>query len=90
MAAGRPIIVSADAEANRIVSDSEAGICAPAEDARGLADGIHRVAGNAERRVEMGRAARATARFRFDRTVTVRQTADCLLRAAASHWPART
>jgi len=43
MAAGRPLLVSADGETARIVEEAGAGYCVPAEDAAGLADAIFRL-----------------------------------------------
>jgi glycosyltransferase involved in cell wall biosynthesis len=37
MAAGKPVIVAADGEANRVVREAKCGLCAEAEDAEGLA-----------------------------------------------------
>jgi glycosyltransferase involved in cell wall biosynthesis len=40
LAAGKPIIASLDGEGVRVILEAGAGVAAPAEDARGLADAI--------------------------------------------------
>jgi glycosyltransferase involved in cell wall biosynthesis len=64
-AAGRPLVATnVGGVADVVVKD--AGFTAPAGDARGLADGILRLARNSELRRQMGRRAREHVRTRFD------------------------
>lgn len=68
MACGRPVISSAIGGAAELVVDREnAMVCAPS-DAAGLADRIAILAKEPELRARIGRAGRACAEARFDRT----------------------
>ncbi|HEX5466645.1 MAG TPA: glycosyltransferase family 4 protein [Candidatus Limnocylindrales bacterium] len=74
LAAGRPLIVSADGEAAAIVRSSRpaAGLTSPAEDAAALREAIVELAGRSPRsRAAMGRAARAVAESAYDREAIV-------------------
>lgn len=82
LAAGRPVIVSADGEAARIVRDAGAGRVAPAEDGPALAAAIRSLA-EASDRAEIGRRARSAAEAQFDRRATVARLARVLAAAAA-------
>jgi glycosyltransferase involved in cell wall biosynthesis len=67
LASGRPVIVAADGETARIISEAGAGICVPAEDGAALANAIRRLRDMpAEQRRKMGEAGRAYARAHFD------------------------
>src|SRR6185312_8488789 len=60
MAAGRPILMSVDGEAARLITEAGAGIAVPPEDPPALADAIVRMALlPREAREAMGRAGRA-------------------------------
>jgi len=66
LASGRPIIVAADGETARIVSEAGAGICVPAEDSQALARAIRQLRDMpAETRRQMGAAGRAYAHANF-------------------------
>lgn len=77
LAAGRPIIVSADGYAATLVAEAGAGLVAPAEDPQALAGAIASLRGNADR-VPMGAAAQELARTRFSRQASVAALADAL------------
>jgi glycosyltransferase involved in cell wall biosynthesis len=81
MAAGLPVVVSADGLAARIVTDSDGGFRAPAEDAAGLARALDRAAADPDR---AGRANRASAYVaeHYDRSMTLDRLAG-LLQAVA-------
>lgn len=77
LAAGRPIIVSADGYPATVVNDAGAGLVAPAEDADALADAIATLRVHRGREA-MGAAARDLARTRFSRQASVAALADAL------------
>jgi glycosyltransferase involved in cell wall biosynthesis len=81
LAAGRPLLVSADGEAVRIVVASRAGRVAPAEDATALAAAIVAMR-DAPDRQEMGHRARAAAEADYDRARIVGRLAGLLAAAA--------
>jgi glycosyltransferase involved in cell wall biosynthesis len=81
LAAGRPIVVSADGEAARVVTAGGAGLTAPAEDPAALADAILALRDSPDRPA-MGVRARAVAEADFDRARIVRRLADLLATAA--------
>lgn len=81
LAAGRPIIVSADGEAARIVRNNRAGSVAPAEDAAALAKAITQI-GEARDRRAMGRRGRALAESEYARAAIVERLAAILATAA--------
>jgi glycosyltransferase involved in cell wall biosynthesis len=83
LAAGRPVIVSADGDAAEIVSGSGAGVAAPAEDVTALRRAILELAG-ADRR-SSGMAARQVAVERFDRRAIVLRLASLLDEVVAAH-----
>ena len=63
LAAGRPVLVVADAksDAARIVADSGCGLAADPDDPQGVADAIRELRSNPLRLTEMGTRARAVA-----------------------------
>ncbi len=77
LAAGRPVIVSADGYPATLVEEAGAGLVAPAEDARALADAIATI-GTHPGRIAMGTAAQDLARTRFAREASVAALADAL------------
>ena len=77
LAAGRPIIVSADGYPAALVHDAGAGFTAPAEDALALADVITAF-GTDSTHGDMGAAAADLARSRFSRQASVAVLADAL------------
>jgi glycosyltransferase involved in cell wall biosynthesis len=83
LAAGRPLIVSADGEAARIVREADAGVVARAEDSTGLADAMRRVRDDPERAAH-GRRALVVAEAQYDRRKIVARLAALLSDAAQS------
>lgn len=77
LAAGRPIVVSADGFPATLVRDARAGLAAPAADAAALADTIRALALHPGRDA-MGAAAADLARTRFSRQASVAALADAL------------
>jgi glycosyltransferase involved in cell wall biosynthesis len=77
LAAGRPIIVSADGYPAKIISDALAGLVAPAEDPLALADAMVALRRHTGR-TEMALAAADLARSRFSRHASVAALADAL------------
>jgi glycosyltransferase involved in cell wall biosynthesis len=76
LAAGRPIIASADGDSARIVLEGRAGVVAPAENPLALRDAILTLMG--EDLVSLGAAARGVARSGFAREVIVERLAGYL------------
>lgn len=81
LAAGRPVIVSADGEAARIIQEADAGVAAPAEDAAALADAVRAVRDDPDR-TGRGRRALAVAKASYDRRKVVGRLGELLLAAA--------
>jgi glycosyltransferase involved in cell wall biosynthesis len=81
LAAGRPLVVSADGESARIVADARAGLVAGAEDAAALAAAIVRLRDAVDREA-MGTRARAVAETDFDRRRILDRLAGLLATAA--------
>jgi glycosyltransferase involved in cell wall biosynthesis len=77
LAAGRPLVVSADGDAEEVVSHARAGVTAPAGDAAALRRAIDQLPRGGER-TEMGLRARGLAEAAFDRRQTVRALSDHL------------
>ena len=77
LAAGRPVIVSADGYPADLVRDARAGFTSAAEDAQGLADAIRTFAASKDL-VGIGIAAAELARTRFSRSASVAVLADIL------------
>lgn len=75
LAAGRPIVVSADGDAAETVNTSRAGLVAPAEDAPTLADRMLELASSPSRAVELGANGRLIATASFDRKAVVHRLA---------------
>ena len=67
LAAGRPAISNAPAQAARLLAESGCGIAVPPGDAAGLAAALMSLVGNPARREAMGQAARGLAVRRYDR-----------------------
>lgn len=74
MAAARPVLLSVAGEAREILEDAGAGLYYPAEDARGLVEGIQRLMADS-RRDEMGRRGREYVAGRFTRQAQAREMA---------------
>jgi glycosyltransferase involved in cell wall biosynthesis len=83
LAAGRPMIVSADGDAARIVVDAEAGFAAPAEDADALKAAIRATMASTGR-ADLGRRALEASAV-YDRAVIVRQLEADLFEIARRH-----
>jgi glycosyltransferase involved in cell wall biosynthesis len=77
LAAGRPLIVSANGYPATIVRDASAGLVAPAEDSAALADAMMALRRHTGR-TEMALAAADLARSRFSRHASVAALADAL------------
>lgn len=77
MAAGRPILASLNGEGGRMVLEADAGLAAPAGDARALADSVLTLYGMApEERDRLGANGRRYSRQHFDRSLLVDQLLD--------------
>lgn len=69
MACGKPIVVCADGEAQRTVREAEAGVCADAEDAEGLAEQLERLVQlQPELLAQMGKNSRKYFEQHFDKS----------------------
>lgn len=86
LAAGRPLVVSANGDAADIVRAAGAGVTAAAGDASALRDAIAEVQ-DPDRRSEMGRRGREIAASVYDRQQTVRALADYLQEILNRHVP---
>ena len=74
LAAGRPVLASLNGEGARLVTEAEAGLAAPAEDARALADAVVQLFNMAPaERERLGDNGRRYARLHFDRELLVDQ-----------------
>lgn len=82
LAAGRPVVVSADGEAARLVVGAGAGRAAPAEDPDALRSVILSLAGEPVRAATQGLAARRLAESTFDRGAIVALLSGYLVAAA--------
>jgi glycosyltransferase involved in cell wall biosynthesis len=67
MASGRPVVVSADGEAKRIVTDAGCGIAVVPGDSKGLSEAIRTLKANPALRDEMGLRGRKAAETLYDR-----------------------
>ena len=77
LAAGRPVLASLNGEGARLVMEAEAGLAAPAEDPRALADAILQLYRMAPAdRDKMGENGRRYASRNFDRELLVDQLLD--------------
>lgn len=86
LAAGRPILVSADGDVARIVTEARAGLNAAAGDAVALRCAIERL--GLVDRAAMGRRARSLAEARFDRRRTVQALSSYLEEIIEQRQPA--
>jgi glycosyltransferase involved in cell wall biosynthesis len=84
LAAGKPVIVSADGEARMLVVDARAGHGTPAEDAEALARAMAHVLRTPDDLPLLGRNARELAGARFDRSRVVRLLRGVLADSSAS------
>jgi len=74
LSAGRPILAMIDGEGARVIEEADAGLVAPAGDSAALARQALAMAGlQPQRRLAMGRQARAYARREFDRATLISQ-----------------
>jgi len=83
MASGRPILLGVQGEAEKILTDAEAGIPVEPENPAALAKAILRLAGDPELGRELGESGADYVRDHFDRTVLAREMMDILLEYAA-------
>ena len=67
MGAGLPIILAAEGEAAAIVRNAKAGIVVPPGEAAKLASAVRELAGNPDRRRQLGASGRKAAVAHFDR-----------------------
>ena len=74
----RPILLSVDGEARRIVEASGGGIFSPPGDAHAMADALKSLASEPERCAKMGRDGRAYVKGHFDRSVLARDYLELL------------
>jgi colanic acid biosynthesis glycosyl transferase WcaI len=86
LAAGRPLVVSADGDAIEIVSRARAGVTAPAGDAPALRRAIEQLR-NENERTAMGLRARSLAEATFDRKQTVRALSNYLAAIVGGDLP---
>jgi glycosyltransferase involved in cell wall biosynthesis len=82
-AAARPIVLSVDGEARRIVEASGGGAFAPPEDVPAMREAILRLAGSPDLRRRMGESARSYVVREFDRTVQADRYLEVLERIVA-------
>jgi len=78
MACGRPVVVSADGDAKRIVTDAGCGITVHPGDSKGLSDAIRALKANPALRHEMGLRGRKAAQTFFDRERVTERFIDAL------------
>jgi glycosyltransferase involved in cell wall biosynthesis len=78
MAAGKPVILAIDGVIRELVEQARAGIAVPPGDAAALAQAIRQLAGDPERRWQMGRSGRAYVAENFDRGMLADQMAEIL------------
>ena len=83
LAAGRPVVVSAEGEAARIVAEAGAGVTAPPEDAIALRQALVALAAR-DGRAALGVAGRAVAERDFDRRAVVGRLAGYLEEVAGA------
>lgn len=81
LAAGLPVVVSADGEASDIVSSGEVGLVSPAGDSVRMADAMARIAAAGDERLAMSRRAIELVRTSYDRRVVISTLADTLAQA---------
>lgn len=73
MASGIPVLVVAEGEAARVVTESGGGVAVRPGDVEGLAASVRRLASEAHTRLQMGRAGRLAVVAHFDRDTIVRE-----------------
>ncbi len=73
MASGRPVILSADGEAKRIVTEADCGLTAPPGDGKSLSEAIRSLLANPARRQEMGLKGRRAAETLYDRNIVTQR-----------------
>jgi glycosyltransferase involved in cell wall biosynthesis len=78
MAAGKPVILAIDGVIRELVEQARAGIAVPPGDAAALEQAIRQLAGDPERRWQMGRSGRAYVAENFDRGMLADQMAEIL------------
>jgi len=76
MAAGKPIILGVEGEAQRLVEETQAGICVEPENGRALADAILRLKQDKALRHRLGGNGRRAVEERFDRRILAMRTLD--------------
>jgi hypothetical protein len=82
MAMARPVVLSGEGVASRLISESGAGVAVPPSDAPALAATIRSLASDPDRRARLGAAGRATILERFDRATVAAKIEASLLRAS--------
>jgi glycosyltransferase involved in cell wall biosynthesis len=75
-AMGLPVVATDIRGCREVVDHEETGLLVPVEDARGLADGIGRIAGDPSMRIAMGESARKKAERDFDQERVIQITLD--------------
>lgn len=81
LAAGLPVVVSADGEASDVVANGMVGLVSPAGDPVRMADSMAAIAADADHRREMSRRAVELVQTSYDRRVVIGFLADTLARA---------
>lgn len=71
MASEKPVLLIADGEAAKIVSDAKAGLTFAPNDIAGVVDGLEQLCNNAELRQSMGANGRNAVKEKFDRNIIV-------------------
>jgi glycosyltransferase involved in cell wall biosynthesis len=71
MASEKPVLLIADGEAAKIVSDAKAGLTYLPSDIAGVVDGLEQLCNNAELRHSMGANGRNAVKEKFDRNIIV-------------------
>lgn len=86
MAAGRPILACLNGEGARLVSEANAGLAVPAEDARALADAVIKLYEmKPEERAQLGKNGREYYKNNFDHEKLVDQLIEQLKEVSQSH-----
>jgi len=78
----RPVIISVDGEARRLVENADAGVFVPPEDPQALVDAVRRLARDSGRLEAMGRSGRRYVLENYDRSVLAERYAEILGRVA--------
>ncbi|HLA85572.1 MAG TPA: glycosyltransferase family 4 protein [Thermoguttaceae bacterium] len=74
----RPIILSVQGEAAKLIQEADAGVCVPPEDARAMAQAVDELARRPDRLAQMGRNGREYVREHFDRRNLAKKYLDIL------------